>query len=141
MAGSCGGPCGCGPCGDGSLPPENPPAGEDPVFFEKHCDLPGAASPGNSFSTDPIDTQAFGRLTVEALFSGKVGSPTVNVLLGTSMDVAPPAWCEAVAIPLTEGTVEAWTLENLMRFLRVRVQVDGADTLATVWVKGVLRRR
>ena len=141
------GGCGCGgtpgdcPCGDGSLPPADAPGGEDPVFFEKHCDLPGAASPGNFFASDPIDTTDFGRLTVEALFTGKVGFPTVTVLIGTSMELVPPMWWEPGALPLAEGTVGEWTLEAPMRYARVRVQVDGADTLATVWVKGVLRRR
>jgi hypothetical protein len=138
--------CGCG-CAAGGLtsllgscrgPVRGPGEGEVLALLPNYATLCGAATPGQAYLSDPVEVTAYGSVAAEAYFAGRTGSASLQVVIEQSNDLV--AWTLACAMAPAVGTVVQSAASDFARYLRAKVIVTGADTVATLWVKAVCRR-
>jgi len=113
-------------------------AGETIVFFPKYTSLVGVASAGQIYYSDPYEVTGYKSVEVETLLSAVTASATVAARLEQSSDLL--TWTEVGgSSTLTAGTIDVISKSSPARYVRMKLTVVTANSVVTVWSKGVGR--
>jgi hypothetical protein len=113
-------------------------AGDVIVFFPKYSSFAGATAPGTIYYSDPFDVTQWKSVAAETMFAGASGSPTISAIMEQSSDLL--KWSDfstAMAPGVTESALR--TASDPARYIRLKLTVVGASTVAVVWAKAVCR--